>query len=154
MHTQTHKICESWIFYYAGCFQFLSLCIYKYNVYMYMYVIMHPNYNTKSRVRKRKELYHSVPRIRPPSHFQPKFLHRYFCPANKPPPPVLLWLWSLVRCMLKPLKIIAICQIKAYFVVFLQFYPPNGQQKYRDRVSTWRSLVGNGRHPGISRSRT
>ena len=69
--------------------------------------------------------YRGVPRIRPPltykptSHFQPKFLHRYFCLANKPPPPVLLWVWNLAMWMLKPLKTIATCHVKAYFVVFL-----------------------------------
>ena len=34
-----------------------------------------------------------------------------------------------------------LCHIMPYLVVFLEFFPPNSQRKYRDRTPTWHSTV-------------
>ena len=34
-----------------------------------------------------------------------------------------------------------LCHIMPYFIVFLEFCPPNSQRKYRDHTPTWHSTV-------------
>ena len=82
------------------------------------------------------------PRIHPLSCISPfPFSAKVPAPVffYKPPPPILLWLWNLA--MLKPLKTIAICHVKEYFVVFLHQTASKSTEIVWPRGDLWSVMV-------------